>query len=54
VTTSEFDDVKMRLARSENKRRLTDSQNTNIPSLRKAGTSSGDDRPTLHRRDGQK
>jgi predicted Zn-dependent protease len=54
VTTSEFDDVKMRLARIENKRRLTDSQNTNIPSLRKAGTSSGDDRPTLHRRDGQK
>ncbi|MGD0681209.1 MAG: M48 family metallopeptidase [Terracidiphilus sp.] len=54
VTTSEFDDVKTRLARIENKRRLTDSQNTNTPSLRKAGDSSGDDKPTLHRRDGQK
>jgi hypothetical protein len=70
VTTSEFDDVKARLARIENKRRLTDSRNTNKPSLRKAGTgsgdssspssinpgstSSGDERPTLHRRDNQK
>ena len=62
VTTSEFDDVKARLARIENKRRLTDSRNTNKPSLRKAGagsgdsssTSSSDDRPTLHRRDNQK
>jgi predicted Zn-dependent protease len=70
VTTSEFDDVKARLARIENKRRLTDSKNTNKPSLRKAGTttgdssgssspsstsnpSSGDDKPTLHRRDDQ-
>jgi predicted Zn-dependent protease len=42
VTTSEFDDVKARLARIENKRRLTDSKNTNKPSLRKAGTGSGD------------
>ncbi len=67
VTTSEFDDVKARLARIENKRRLTDSRNTNKPSLRKAGTgqgdsgstspgstSSDDDKPTLHRRDDQK
>ncbi|HEY1209140.1 MAG TPA: M48 family metalloprotease [Terracidiphilus sp.] len=73
VTTSEFDDVKARLARIENKRRLTDSKNTNKPSLRKASTktgdssgspspsstsnpsstSSGDDKPTLHRRDDQ-
>ena len=69
VTTSEFDDVKARLARIENKRRLTDSKNTNKPSLRKAGagratggssstsspssTSSDDDKPTLHRRDDQ-
>jgi predicted Zn-dependent protease len=42
VTTSEFDDVKARLARIENKRRLTDSKNTNKPSLRKASASSGD------------
>jgi beta-barrel assembly-enhancing protease len=34
--------VKARLARIENKRRLTDSKNTNKPSLRKAGTGSGD------------
>jgi predicted Zn-dependent protease len=73
VTTSEFDDVKARLARIENKRRLTDQKNTNKPSLRKASTgtgdssgssspssttnpnstSSGDDKPTLHRRDDQ-
>jgi predicted Zn-dependent protease len=61
VTTSEFDDVKARLARIENKRRLTDSTNINNPSLHKdgkgsdkssspAGTSSEDDQPTLHRR----
>ncbi len=63
VTTSEFDDVKARLARIENKRRLTGSTNVNKPSLRKAGSGSGDssspanssddDKPTLHRRDGQ-
>jgi hypothetical protein len=64
VTTSEFDDVKARLARIENKRRLTDSKDNKRPSLRRAstdpnaqttdGASSGDDRPTLHRReDGQ-
>jgi predicted Zn-dependent protease len=65
VTTSEFDDVKARLARIENKRRLTDSKDSKRPSLRKASTSkddktsttqtdpnaSPDDRPTLHRRD---
>jgi predicted Zn-dependent protease len=67
VTTSEFDDVKARLARIENKRRLTDSKNGKKPSLRKAGTGTGDptspsstsstssddDKPTLHRRDDQ-
>jgi predicted Zn-dependent protease len=42
VTTSEFDDVKARLARIENKRRLIDSKNGNKPSLRRAGTSTGD------------
>jgi len=68
VTTSEFDDVKARLARIENKRRLTDTKGVTRPSLRRASTgnpndqgdtsSSGDsgdstDRPTLHRRDDQ-
>jgi hypothetical protein len=42
VTTSEFDDIKARLARIENKRRLTDSKDTKKPSLRRAGTSTGD------------
>ncbi len=63
VTTSEFDDVKARLARIENKRRLLDTRDKNKPSLRRASTgdgsngqagdSTGDDRPTLHRRDDQ-
>jgi hypothetical protein len=60
VTTSEFDDVKARLARIENKRRLTDTKDKNKPSLRRASASSdpnapdnGDDRPTLHRREDQ-
>jgi hypothetical protein len=65
ITTSEFDDVKARLARIENKRKLRDGQNEKKPSLRRASTSPGangqngqngqngsdDDRPTLHRRD---
>jgi predicted Zn-dependent protease len=42
VTTSEFDDVKARLARIENKRRLTDTKNGQKPSLRRASTGSGD------------
>ena len=61
VTTSEFDDVKARLARIENKRKLNDKKDGNKPTLRRAGgsnndpnspstTSSGDDRPTLGRR----
>src|ERR1035437_2536608 len=64
VTTSEFDDVKARLARIENKRRLVDSKDTKKPSLRRASTgsndpnaqtgdSSADDKPTLHRREDQ-
>jgi hypothetical protein len=67
VTTSEFDDVKARLARIENKRRLTDTKDKNKPSLRRASTTgddkngngqasgdnTGDDRPTLHRREDQ-
>ncbi len=60
-TTSEFDDVKARLARIENKRKLQDKKNGNKPTLRKVGTQDptatdpnaqpGDDRPTLHKRD---
>ena len=42
VTTSEFDDVKARLARIENKRRLIDTKDKNRPSLRRASTT-GDD-----------
>ena len=65
VTTSEFEDVKARLARIENKRRLTDTKGVTRPSLRRAstgsddgsqtgndsGNSNGTDQPTLHRRD---
>jgi predicted Zn-dependent protease len=53
VTTSEFDDVKARLARIENKRRLTDSNSGKKPSLHKpdAPSNSDDDKPTLHRHD---
>ncbi len=61
VTTSEFDDVKARLARLENKRKINDKNGGNKPTLRRAGgsnndpnqpgtTSTGDDRPTLGRR----
>ena len=66
VTTSEFDDVKARLARIENKRRLTDTKGVTRPSLRRASTGTddsgnqtsqtgdnGSDQPTLHRRDDQ-
>jgi hypothetical protein len=38
VTTSEFEDVKARLARIENKRRLTDTKGVTRPSLRRAST----------------
>jgi beta-barrel assembly-enhancing protease len=63
VSTSEFDDVKARLARIENKRKLNDGKGGNKPTLRRAGgtnndpnnpnstSSTGDDRPTLGRRD---
>jgi len=64
VTTSEFDDIKARLARIENKRRLTDSKDKNKPSLRRASTGNDPnstnptstdptDQPTLHRREDQ-
>ncbi len=42
VTTSEFDDVKARLARIENKRRLVDTKGVTRPSLRRASTGPGD------------
>lgn len=61
VTTSEFDDVKARLARIQNKRKIGDKKDGSKPTLRRAGgsnndpnsptgTSSTDDRPTLGRR----
>ena len=55
-TTSEFDVVKARLARIENKRRLHDNRNKNKPSLRRVNDNpntqnGGDETPTLHRRD---
>ena len=61
VTTSEFADVKSRLASIENRRKVIDDKGANKPSLRRTSTTdkSGDktdkgddnDRPTLHRRD---
>ena len=55
VTTSEFNDIKARLARIENKRRLLEAKDTNKPSLRRADQpGNGDDRPTLQRREDQK
>jgi predicted Zn-dependent protease len=60
VTTSEFDDVKSRLAAIENRHKIQDQKDNNKPSLRRtsstdktsqAGQStSGDDHPTLKRR----
>jgi predicted Zn-dependent protease len=62
VSTSEFDDVKARLATIENRHKVVDEKDGNKPSLRRTtasdktgGTDSGgnsdDDRPTLKRRD---
>ena len=63
VTTSEFDDVKARLAAIENRHKLIEDKDGKKPSLRRTSTgntgngkdTSGDDsdRPTLHRRDDQ-
>src|SRR6266705_7070681 len=61
VTTSEFDDVKERLAVLEHRRKLVDPKESKQPSLRRtsAGDKNGqdnkndDDRPTLKRRDDQ-
>jgi len=64
VTTSEFDEVKARLAAIENRRKLTDLKESGKPSLRRASStdkngkddksSTDDDRPTLKRRDDSK
>jgi predicted Zn-dependent protease len=61
VTTSEFDDVKARLASIENRHKVLDQKDGNKPSLRRTSngstdgntgdTKSDDDRPTLKRRD---
>jgi hypothetical protein len=61
VTTSEFDQVKARLARIQNKRGIQDKKGGNKPTLRRTSgtnndpnstqTSSSDDKPTLGRRD---
>ncbi|HSU19855.1 MAG TPA: M48 family metallopeptidase [Acidobacteriaceae bacterium] len=63
VTTSEFEQVKARLARIQNKRGLNDKKKGNKPTLRRVGgsnndpnapptgTTGTDDRPTLGRRD---
>jgi beta-barrel assembly-enhancing protease len=59
VSTSEFDDVKARLATIENRHKVLDEKDANKPTLRRAsggnsggntGSSSDDDRPTLKRR----
>jgi hypothetical protein len=60
VTTSEFDDVKARLATIENRHKVLEQKDGSKPSLRRTSTSdktgsgtdsSDDDRPTLKRRD---
>lgn len=58
-TTSEFNDMKARLAAIENRHKVDDANNPNKPSLRRGTASSSskdgdkkdDDRPTLKRRD---
>jgi predicted Zn-dependent protease len=63
VSTSEFDDVKSRLASIENRHKIVDEKEGNRPSLRRTSTndksgkddkSADDDRPTLKRREDQK
>jgi predicted Zn-dependent protease len=60
VTTSEFDEVKARLASLENRRKVVDDKDSSKPSLRrtsatdktgKDGTAPDDEHPTLKRRD---
>jgi predicted Zn-dependent protease len=64
VSTSEFDDVKSRLAVIENRHKVIDEKDSSKPSLRRTstndksgsdkGSTSDDDRPTLKRRDDSK
>src|SRR5919108_2357041 len=63
VSTSEFDEVKTRLAALENRRKVLDEKDAGKPSLRRSTEGSKtadkkdkdeDDRPTLKRRDDQK
>ena len=64
VSTSEFDDVKSRLAVIENRHKVVDEKDSSKPSLRRTstndksgsdkGSTSDDDRPTLKRRDDSK
>ena len=61
VSTSEFDDIKARLAMIENRHKVPDERDANRPTLRRASSTdkstsgsdqkSDDDRPTLKRRD---
>jgi len=59
VTTSEFDQVKARLAALENRRKMVDEKDSGKPSLRRTSSTDktskddkkDDDRPTLKRRD---
>ena len=59
VTTSEFDQVKARLAALENRRKIVDEKDSGKPSLRRTSSTDktskddkkDDDRPTLKRRD---
>ena len=60
MTTSEFDEVKARLASIENRHKVIDPKDANKPSLRRTSagsdpnsgnSKSDDDRPTLKRRD---
>jgi len=60
VSTSEFDDVKARLASIENRRKMVDQKDSNKPTLRRTSTadqggkdqgSNDDGHPTLKRRD---
>ena len=60
LDTSEFEDIKARLARLENRHKVNDQKEGNRPTLRRAtqtenpgsGTDPGDSRPTLKRNDG--
>jgi predicted Zn-dependent protease len=53
LDTSEFEDVKARLAQLENRHKLNDQNEQHRPTLRRASRTNGNDdgRPTLKRRD---